>query len=462
MAKNTTAEEQHEIMTKTPIPKLLVSMSIPMVLSQMMTVIYNTADTWFVAKIGTSAAAAAGVVFSIMAIIQAFGYGISMGTGSLISRLLGEKKDEEAEQIASSGVAASIVMGLLVSVLGLAFLEPLMKLLGSTETMLPYSCDYGRYIFLGAPIMCVSFVLNSIMKSEGKPVFSTVALCSGGIFNIILDPLFIFVLDLGIKGAAMATTLSQLISMLILVYGFVSGRSILKIRLRSVSRSISVYGRIISTGFPTICRQSMGSIASALLNRQASLYGDAVVAAISIATKVYVLIRNLVLGIGQGFMPIAGYNYGAGEKKRTKSAFTFSALAGTVACLLFTAFILIFSTQVITWFRDDPEVVAEGTRMIRFFCLSLPVLAYSTFVNQLYQCLGFRTAATFLASCRQGIFFIPALYILAHFFGVAGIEATQATADICTFVISVPFQIYFFRKHLSTKGDENNVGRQAL
>ena len=451
-----TNQQQYKKMTETPVQRLVLSMSIPTVISQLITVIYNTADTWFVSKIDTSASAAVGIVFSIMAIIQAFGFGISMGTGSIISKSLGEKNDEKAETIAVSGVFAAGLIGVVVGVLGLVFLEPLMRLLGSSDTILPYSCDYARYIFLSAPMMSASFVLGNTIRSEGKATLSMIGLAAGGVLNIFLDPVLIFVLDMGIKGAAISTALSQLLGFIILVYFYLSGKTLIKLKPSKISKKPRTYYEIITTGIPTVFRQSMGSIAAALLNRKAMVYGDCAVAAISIATKVYVLIRNIILGIGQGFMPVAGYNFGARKLRRTRQSFGFATLMGTAVCLVSNALIYNYRTQIILWFRNDPEVIDIGSQALWYFTFALPLLAYSTYVNQLYQCLGFKIRATILACCRQGIFFIPILFISTKLKGIAGIECTQAFADICTFLVSVPLQIYFFRHELNDKGSLAN------
>lgn len=445
------SKQQHIRMTTAPVSTLVLSLSIPTVISQLMTVIYNTADTYFVSKIGTSAAAAVGIVFSVMSIIQAMGYGICMGTSSSISLFLGEKKDRDADIFASSGLFASLVLGFAVGIIGLIFLEPLMKLLGSTETILPYACAYAKYIFAGAPIMCASFLLNSILRAEGESSLAMVSHIVGGAVNVILDPLLILRLNLGTSGAAIATVLSQLISVIIMAVIFINGRSNVRLSVKLISGKFSVYKRIILTGIPTICRQSLGSISFALLNRKAALFGDAAVAAVTIANKVYTLVRGTTLGIGQGFQPIAGYNFGAGEKKRTGKSFIWACIFGSIICCSASIVISAFPSQIIGWFRDDPEVIKIGVASLKYLCLSMPVLGYSTFVNQLYQSLGFKSQATFLASCRQGIFFIPSLYILIHFFGIVGIEATQMVGDLMTFVISIPFQIWFFRKILNYK-----------
>lgn len=452
--KSYSAEQQHKRMTTESMAKLVLSMSVPTVISQIMNVIYNTADTWFVSRIGTSASAAVGVAFSIMSIIQAMGYGICMGTGSLISLYLGEKRNDDAKTIASSGFFASLVLGIFVGATGLAFLEPLMRLLGSTETMLPYACSYAKYIFLGAPVMCMSFLLNAILRAEGESGLAMISNIIGGLVNVFLDPILIFVFNMGTGGAALATILSQLVSLIIMAVSFVTGKSIVNISLFAVSNNLKIYSNIVMTGIPTICRQSLGSVAFALLNRRASIYGDAVVAAITIANKIYVFVRSVTLGIGQGFQPVAGYNFGAGEKKRTGRAFIWACVFGSVICVSASFIIGAFPDRIIEWFRDDPAVISVGADCLRYLCFSMPVLAYSTFVNQLYQSLGFKGKASFLASCRQGIFFIPALYILQHFLGVKGLLMTQSVADILTCIISVPFQIWFFRNII---GRDKNV-----
>lgn len=456
------AAEQHHRMINTPIPRLITAMAIPTVACQLVSVIYNMADTYFVAHIGTSAAAAVGVVFSLMSIIHAAGFGLGMGANSLISRRLGEKQDEDANRFGSSAFFAAVLVGILLEIAGLLSIKGLMRILGSTETMLPYSCDYARYILIGAPVMCASFILNCILRAEGEAVMSMWGLCSGGILNVILDPIFIFKFHMGISGAAIATLISQCVSFLILLSAFLRGRSIVKLGLRWVSRDITDYLLILQLGLPTICRQGLASVASALMNIQASVYGDAAVAAITISTKVYLLVRNLVIGIGQGFQPVAGYNYGAGNKKRVRQAFLFSCAAGTVICMIAAILIALNAGDVISWFRRDPAVIRIGAKALRFACAVMPVMAYSTYVNQLYQCLGFSAPAAFLACCRQGVFFLPLIFILPHFLALTGVQMTQPASDGLTFLISIPFQIYFFRHVLKLENTDEAEKSEKL
>ncbi len=447
-SKKTDSEKRHKQMTESPMLGLLMSMAIPTVFSQLITVIYNTADTYFVSKINNSASAAVGVVFSLMSLIQALGFGLSMGANNIISRKLGEKNDEEAAIYANSALFATITVGFILMAAGLPNLKWLMRILGSTETMLPYSCDYAMYILIAAPVMCASFMLNNLLRAEGSAVPSMIGLCAGGVLNIFLDPLFIFTFDLGISGAAIATVTGQAVSFVILLIFYLKGKSIIKLNWRKISRRPHEYLMICKVGFPTICRQGMASLASALLNIAAGAYGDAAVAAVTIANKVYILVRNIIIGLGQGFQPIAGYNYGAGLKRRVRRVMDLSCFIGTVFCVICAIVISLFAGNIISWFRDDAEVIEIGKTALYFACAVMPFMAYSTFVNQLYQCLGFTVSATLLASCRQGIFFIPFVLILPRYIGIVSIQSVQPLSDFLTFVVSIPFHIWFYKKIL--------------
>lgn len=446
-----TPELQRKRMLTVPIPKLIIGMIIPTVLSQLITVIYNTADTFFVARIGTSAAAAVGVVFSLQSIMQAYGFGVGTGCGSLVARCLGAAQNDKAESYANSALLAGLAGSLVIMIPSLIFLPQLMRLLGSTDTMLDYCVSYARIILMGCPFLCTSSVMSCILRNEGEPIYAVVGLVIGGFFNVILDPVLIFWAHWGIAGAAAATIVSQALSWIILLRAFIAGKSIVKINPRSISRRWRDYIEIYTTGIPTTCRQGMASLGSAVLNIYASYYGDSAVAAVTISNKIYLFVRNVIIGVGQGFQPVAGFNFGAGDKERTRQAFIFSTQLGTVICVVAAVFIGFNTELVMSWFRgDDPAVIAIGKSALLFACAVMPLMAYSTFVNQLYQCLGFKFAATMLACCRNGFFLIPVVLVLPRFIGVGGVEMAQPLADFLTFVISVPFQISFFRKHLRT------------
>jgi len=451
-----TEQQQYIRMTETPVAKLVTSLALPTVGGMLVSSIYNITDTFFVSQLGTSASAAVGVVFSIQSLIQAVGFSLAMGSGSMISRRLGQKDSQSASKFVSTAFAMAFVFGSLLGVFGLLFLEPLLGLIGSTETMMPHSMAYARYILASAPIFAASFVLNVAMKSEGNATLSMLGLAAGNLLNVVLDPLFIFGLDMGTAGAALATTVSQCVSFLTLLWCFLHKQETLRIRWQYISRDWHDYITIVRVGSPTLCRQGCGSIASALLNNRAMVFGDAAVAAMSIANRIYNIVRSVLVGVGQGFQPVAGFNYGAKRPDRVKSAFRFTVALGTVIAVLSAVALAVWAPQVMAIFRrDDPEVIRMGALAIRMLCVVLPLLAYSTYVNQMLQCLGQSGQATFLASCRQGTLYIPMILILPALLGFTGIQLTQPVADGLTFLVSIPFHLWFFRSPEGLKKCEN-------
>ncbi len=453
LQKQVNSEAEYKRMTETSVTKLVLMLSLPTVMSQMITSIYNMADTFFVTKLGDSAVGAVSVVYALQSIIQAVGYGLAMGAGSLVSRYLGKKDDEAACKYASCAFFSAFFFGALLSVVCLIDLDGLLSLFGSTDTILPHAVSYAFIILLGAPMMCSSFVLNNIIRAEGKATFSMIGLTIGGVLNIILDPIFIFTFDMGVAGAALATVISQCVSFCVLLGFYISGKSIVKLSIKKVSRRARDYLTIVNTGLPTVCRQGMSSVSTTLLNIAVKPYGDPAIAAVGIANKVYMLIRGLIIGVGQGFQPVAGYNYGAKKNDRVKKAFWVATALGTIVSSIAAAAFIIFPEPIIGIFDPETAEAAQtAARMLVFLGLALPMLGYSTFVNQLYQSLGFVKSATLLASCRQGIFFIPLILILPGVIGLDGVLVTQSAADILTFLVSIPFNIYFLNRVLTDDG----------
>ncbi len=449
MKKSVSPEAEYKRMTETSVTRLVLSLSVPTVFSQMITSVYNMADTFFVASLGDSAMGAVSIVYALQSIIQAVGFGLAMGAGSIVSRKLGEKDNAGANKYASCAFFSSLLFGFLLVCGCLVNLGGLLRVFGSTETILPYAKDYAFIILLGAPIMCSSFVLNNVLRAQGRAISSMIGLTAGGVINIVLDPLLIFGAGMGVAGAALATVLSQCVSFAILLWFYVGGKSVVKLSPRLVSRRPLDYWLIIKTGLPTVFRQGLGSLATALLNVQVMVYGDAAVAAVGIANKVYMLIRGLIIGVGHGFQAVAGYNYGAKKYARVKKSFWVATALGSAMAVCASVVMIAFSEQIIGLFNpQSTEVVQIGAKMLVYMGIALPVLGYSTYVNQLYQSLGFVKGAAFLASCRQGVFFVPLIFLLPIWLGLGGILATQPLADICTFAISVPFSIYFLKKAL--------------
>lgn len=441
-------------MTETPVHKLITSLAIPTIIIMLVTAIYNIADTFFVAKLGTSASGAVGIVFSLMAIIQAIGFTLGMGSGSLISRLLGAKKNEKANEMASTGFFTAIIFGVLLALFGIINLDALMKALGSSDSILPLAKNYAKYILIAAPVMCASFVLNNILHSEGKARFAMVGIASGSIINIFLDPILIFKFDMGISGAAIATMVSQMISFLILLSSVLIGVTISKLSIKYMSKKFSTYCLIIKTGLPSFTRQGLASISTVLLNLCAVGYGDAAVAALSIFSKIFMFIFSAVIGFGQGFQPVVGYNYGAEKYDRVRESCFFTIKVGMIIMSFCAVIGFIFAPQIINLFiADDLEVINIGTSCLRAQCIAMPIIPICTVCNMTFQMIGRSWTATLLSSTRQGLCFIPILFIGNAIFGLRGIEFTQALSDIASCIIAIPFGISFL-KDIRIKIDE--------
>lgn len=449
------AENQYNKMVNTPVSKLITGLAIPTVISMLVTSIYNMADTFFVSQISTQASAAVGVVFPIMSIIQAFGFTLGMGSGSLISIRLGQKRNEEANVIVSTAFFTAIGIGFLITILGIIFSTQFLSLVGASNTILPYAQDYAKYIFFGAPIMTASFVLNNVLRSEGKAFFSMIGLTTGGILNIILDPIFIYALDLGISGAAIATLCSQSISFLILLTCFLKHKTVCHINIKLYSLKKEVLPKIVTTGFPSLSRQGLASISSILLNTAAGAYGDAAIAGMTITTKIVMFIASIMIGVGQGFSPVSGYNFGAKRYDRVKQAYTFTLTAGFILMGSLATIIFIFANQIMNAFINDINVVKIGVAALRWQVAFLPFHSLIIGTNMLMQSTRHIKSATYLSMNRNGIYFIPAILILPRVIGLQGVEMAQFVADVLSAITAVPFAIYFFKKMSNYNSEQN-------
>lgn len=446
-------DERYIRMTTEPVSRLIPSLAVPTIISMLVTSLYNMADTFFVGKINTSATGAVGIVFSLMTLIQVLGMTLGVGAGSYIARLLGQKDTERASSAVSTAFFTALVCGLFVTILGEIFLTPFMRLLGSTETILPYAKAYGGWILLGAPYMAASFVMNVGLRSEGSAVLAMLGIASGAVLNIALDPLFIFVFDMGIAGAALATILSQLVGFMILLSHYVNRRSALHIWPGRVAFTGAMYKEILSSGTPTLLRQSLASLSSIGLNTAAGVYGDAAVAGMSIVTRLMVFMGSILIGFGQGFQPVAAFNYTAGRKDRVHQAFWFAVKTGTILLCIFSVLTEIFATPMIRLFRDDPEVIRMGAVSLRMQSITLPLTAFIVISNMMFQYIGKPAKASVLALSRQGLVFLPALVILSALFGLTGVQMSQALADAITFLIAIPLAIGTLRELREYRGE---------
>ena len=435
MSRAMSQEQKFEMMTEAPIPGLIGRLAVPTIISMLITSFYNMADTFFVGKIGTSATAAVGVVFPVMAIIQALGFFCGHGSGNSISRHLGSKDVQSARELASTGFFLAFALGILLMVLGLIFLDPLSHLLGSTETIFPYTRDYLRFILLGAPYMTAQLVLNNQLRFQGNAFYAMIGITSGGVLNVILDPIFIFVFDLGISGAAIATILSQFVSFCLLLVGLRVSKCI-PIHLRNVRLTALRLREIMGGGLPSLFRQGLGSIATTTLNIAANPYGDAAIAAMSVVSRIMMFANSALIGFGQGFQPVCGFNYGADKYDRVKEAFWFCVKVSTAVLLGLAVLGGFLSGHLIWIFRNDPEVIQIGTTALRFQCVTFALNGWIIMNNMMMQTMGKTVPATILAASRQGLFFIPALLILPQFLGLTGIQCAQAVSDVFTFALT--------------------------
>ncbi len=438
-------ELKFQRMTQPPVEKLICQLAVPCIISMLVTSFYNMADTFFVGKLQSNAATGAvGVVFSLQAIIQAIGFFFGQGSGNYIARSLGSRNRDEAAHMAATGFFSALAAGVLICVLGLTFLEPLAYLLGSTETILPHTKAYMSVILLGSPWMCASLVLNNQLRLQGSASYAMVGITTGAVLNIVLDPIMIFSMDLGVAGAAWATIISQFVSFCLLLVGTHRGGNI-AIRIKNFRFKGYYYAMIIKGGLPSLARQSLASVATISLNHAAGPYGDAAIAAMGVVQRITHFGASAMLGFGQGFQPVCGFNYGAKLYSRVKKGFWFCFKTALVMLTLVAAAGFAFAPELISLFRDDPDVIAFGAAALRFQCVTFPLQSWIVMSNMMEQAMGRTVPATFLAVARQGLFFVPTVLILPLFLDAVGLQCAQSAADILTLLCAIPIQMWVLK-----------------
>ena len=439
MKNRNSTQNRYEYLTQTPVPKLISRLAVPTILSMLVTGIYNTADTFFVGRISTQATAAVGLVFSVMAVIQAMGFFCGQGSGTYLSRMLGAGKKQEANEVAATGFALALILGVIVAILGNVFARPLGYALGAGETTIRDTLIYMRIILLGAPFMMAQFVVNNQLRFQGSAMYAMVGLLCGAAINIGLDPLLMFVFHMGVAGAAIATVSGQFISFVVLLIGSAQGDNI-HLKISNVRLNRHYLKEIVNGGSPALARQGLAAIATLLLNQTAGqMGGDAAIAGMSVVTRVLMLLSSALIGFGQGYQPVCGFNYGAGLYGRVKEGYFFCVKYGTIILTGASALCLAFAPQIISFFRDDPEVIAVGTVALRAQAISLPLMATIVITNMMLQSTGKGLKASIASSARNGIFFIPMILILPRLFGLFGVEISQACADVLSFLLAIPF-----------------------
>ena len=438
-------QQQYRKLVLTPVEQLIPRLAVPTICSMMVTMIYNLVDAYFVGRLGTSASAAIGVVLGVQSIFQAFGFMMGHGAGSQISVRLGEGDRDAADRLFSTAFFHALAISFIVAALGLIFLTPLMRLMGSTDTIMPFSKNYGFYILISGPALVGSCVLNNVMRYEGRAVLAMFGLVAGGVLNMIGDPILMFGLGLGIDGAGLSTAISQYISFGILLYMVFSKRTISKLSLKCRSNDPKVTLAIMRVGFPSLIRQMLNSISTITLNHCAMPYGDAAIAAMAIVGRIVMFINSAMIGLGQGFQPVSAYNYGARKYARLRRSFFFTIKLGVVVLGVLAVIGFMFPGQIVGLFRDDPAVIGIGAKALRFQCIAVVMQPFTVTSNMMFQSIGRSKEASFLAMLRSGLYYIPLLLLLPLLLGLTGIQCAQMVSDLLTTLTSIPFVVRFMR-----------------
>lgn len=437
-------KDNYTFLTTAPVGKVILTMAVPTVISMLVTSIYNIVDTWYVGLLNTQATAAVGVAFPIMSAIQAVGFFFGQGSGTYVSRKLGAKETQLASRMIATSFICALLFGSAVSLFCLLFLEPLSVALGSSPTILPYTMQYLGIVALGAPFMTGSMVLNNQMRFQGNARNAMYGMLTGAVLNIALVPLFMFTFELGIVGCAIGTLISQIAGFLVLLYMSFRGDN-LPIKVKDFSFDKHFYIEIFKGGTPSLSRQGLASLSTMLLNVSAGAYGDAAIAGMSIVTRVTFFIFAIIIGIGQGFQPMCGFCYGAKLYRRVREGFYFCLKTYIVILLPICILTFAFADSLIDMLRHDPHVVAVGSTALRWQVITFPIAAFLTASNMMLQTSGRTISANLLASARNGLYLIPAILILPYFFGLLGVEISQAVADIFSFAMAVPIIRHYFK-----------------
>lgn len=459
---NQQPEIKHRQITENRLQPLILRFAAPTTVGMLVIALYSLADAYFVSALGTEASAAVGVSFSIQVLLQAVGYTLGMGAGSLISRSLGKKEPHIACVYARVSFWLSLIIGTLIAGIGIAFGGAIIRFLGATDSIYKEAMSYARFLFLSSPFMCATFVLSQLLRAEGKTVYSMAGLAGGSFLNIVLDCLFINKTEMGIAGASLATLISQIVSTLILVSAYILKQSQLSLFVRPKIQNLKKAGTVITNGLPSAARQGLTTLATILLNRAAGQWGDAALAAITIVVRLFLLAFSVCLGIGQGMMPIIGYNYGCRKTDRVRFTYRFSVLLSTASMLLIGIVMFVWAPAFIALFRNDAEVIAIGAVALRAQSTVMALHGVITCTIMLLQAIGKQVPATLLACARQGIFFLPLIFVLPYCFGVKSVIYVQPIADALTFLFALFFVVYI-SKLLKQKHSERSPknGRQA-
>ena len=444
---NPNADSRQLMMLNEPIHRIIPKMAIPTIIAFLITTIYSLADTFFVSSLGTSATAAVSVNASLDQLIMMCGSMLAVGANSYIARLLGQGDQKKASQVLSTAFFSAAALGTLLLVFGGIFMEEMVMLLGATESCKTHSIDYATYVLLAAPFMASNFVMNQCLRSEGSATLSMIGMGIGGVLNCILDPIFIFTLDMGVAGASLATAISKLISFVILIFPYITRRSVLRLSIRNFCLSRDIVSKVVSMGSSSMFRNGLAVVAGIMLNDLAGNISDSVMAGVGVTNKIMMFPFGIILGFGNGFQPVAGYNWGAKRYDRVEESYRFSARVALIGSVAMAVLFAVFADPIIVMFAgEDPEMRRIGVLCVIAQCIALPIHAWVAIVNMLCVGLGNAKGAFVLSTARQGSCFVPVLYPLAWAFGAYGVASVQAVADVLTLAMAVPIVIAMTKK----------------
>ena len=448
MAKQATLRDNRaDMMLTEPIPKVILKMAFPTIVAFLINSIYSLADTFFVSALGTNATAAVSVNASLDQLIMMCGSMLAMGANSYIARLLGDNQDKKASQVLSTAFFSAFFIGLTLTIVGSIFMTPMVRLLGATPTCEQYSIDYATYVLCAAPFMAANFVMNQCLRSEGSATLSMVGMGFGGVLNCILDPIFIFGFDMGVAGASAATAISKLVSFMILIFPYITRRSLLHLSIMNFHPSRDIITKVVSVGSSSMFRSGLAVVSAIMLNDLAGNLSDSVLAGVGVCTKIMMFPFSIILGFGNGFQPVAGFNWGAKRYDRVRESYRFCSKVALIGSIAMAAFVIFFADPIIVLFAGtDPEMRQIGAFCMISQAIALPVHAWVAIVNMLCAGLGNARGALALSTARQGSCFIPILYPLAWAFGAYGVASVQAVADVLTMVLAVPIAMGMMKK----------------
>lgn len=439
-------DKRIELLKNKPIKEAINKMSIPAVIGLIVMAVYSIVDTMFVSWISTEATAATQVVFPLMIVASAIGLTFGIGAGSYISRLLGKNDYKKAHVVSSTAFYSALVVGIFVTILGFIFSTEIFTFFGANDDIIELTELYGKYITIGYSISILNMVMNNLLRAEGSAKYSMIGMLIGSVLNIILDPIFIFTFGWGIAGAAIATTLSQIVTLIILIVVYLKGKTVLKINPKDFRFDLEIYKKIFVVGIPTFFKQLLVAISFALINQASIRYGGTdLLAAMGIIIKVSILPINIIFGYGQGFQPVAGYNYGAKNYSRVMESFKYTMFISSLVAIITFVIFNVFGYIVFDIFNSSPEVTELGIRGLRLYSIGILFLGVSNTITMFYSTLGKGREAMLLSVSRQGIFFIPAILVLPQLIGLDGVLIAQSIADILAFLLS-GIMFYLFIK----------------